>query len=113
LVVEAGSTEGNGVRARQGRRNGDSAGFATGRGQADTLELRRWSADFGHRDIATGGGRAAARDRRAPGRLHRGPACARAGSAYARRNDPIPGLADRGRLATPTATIATRCAPTR
>ena len=62
------------------------------------LTLRRRSDDFGRRDIAAGGGRAAARDRRAPGRLHRGPACARTGAAYARRDDPIPRLADRGGL---------------
>ena len=38
------------------------------------------------------------RDRRAPGPLPRGPAGARAGPARARRDDPLPGAADRGRL---------------
>src|SRR4051812_7696585 len=43
-VARAGPIEANGVRARHGRRYGDSAGFATGRGQAGALEFRSWSA---------------------------------------------------------------------
>ncbi len=54
-------------------------GLPAGRGQAGACRFRRRPADFGRRDIAAGGGRAAARDRRAAGRLHRGPARRRNG----------------------------------
>ena len=60
-------------------RYGDSAGFASGRGQAGACRFRRRAADLGCRDIAAGGGRAAASDRRAAGRLPRGPARRRTG----------------------------------
>src|ERR1019366_9821069 len=60
LVVEARSTEGNGVCARHGRFYGDSAGFAIGEGQAGACCFRRRPDDLGRRNIAAGRGRAAA-----------------------------------------------------
>ena len=51
LASQTGSTEGNGVRARHGRRYGDSAWFATGRGKAGALGLRWRPDDIGRWDL--------------------------------------------------------------
>src|SRR5678816_216452 len=87
---QTGSTEGNGVRARHGRRYEDTAGSASGRGQAGTLGLRRRPDDIGRWDIAARGGRATGGDCRPAGGVYRRPARAGTGAAYPRRDDPVP-----------------------